>query len=60
MKPKLPKIKGEIEEAVMWVLFIIAFIFCFIVFNTPIMRAAMYIFVTMIASEQLTDWLHGK
>ena len=60
MRSKFPKIKSETEETVMWILFIVAFVFCFIVFNTPIVRAAMYIFAAMIASEQLTDWLHGK
>ena len=54
------KIKSETEEAVMWFLFVVAFVFCFIVFDVPIIRAAMYIIIAMIASEQLTDWLHSK
>ena len=60
MKPNLPKVKGETEETVMWLLFIIAFVFCFIVFDGPVLRATMYIILAAIASEQLTDWLHGK
>lgn len=50
----------ELEETVMYLLFLVFFIFCFIVFNSAFMRAVFFIIVSMIASEQLTDWLHGK
>ena len=52
--------RAQLEETVMFLLFLVFFVFCFIVFDSSFLRAIAFIIVSMIASEQLTDWLHGK